>query len=193
MEAQSPDQDVRIIKTRRSLGQALVNLLEENSFQKITVNDICREALVSRSTFYVHFYDKYKLLRYCLDEIRKQLERENAQKGPKERLAGGLKLISSKSNIFRNIFAGDSNQELAIMFRTYFSELLLELLKMREKEGGKFPGPLPLMAAFYTSGISGVTLWWIEQGYPISLEEMAACQYRILEDIIPSDNPWAAP
>ncbi|HBF76138.1 MAG TPA: hypothetical protein DDW71_12885 [Lactobacillus sp.] len=54
--------DKRIIKTERDIKQSFLNLLATTPFQKITVNQICDAALVSRSTFYEHFQDKYDLL-----------------------------------------------------------------------------------------------------------------------------------
>jgi AcrR family transcriptional regulator len=63
-------EDLRIIKTRKALFSALSSLLERYHFTKITVYDICTEALVSRSAFYTHFKDKYDLLEKWLEEIR---------------------------------------------------------------------------------------------------------------------------
>lgn len=55
-------EDVRIVKTRRDLRAALVKLMEKCNFDKISVNEICKEALVNRMTFYKHYNDKYDLL-----------------------------------------------------------------------------------------------------------------------------------
>ena len=54
--------DLRVIKTK-ALSSSLLQLLEQQLFQTITVNQICDNALVHRTTFYKHFYDKYDLLK----------------------------------------------------------------------------------------------------------------------------------
>ncbi|GAX00455.1 TetR/AcrR family transcriptional regulator [Secundilactobacillus silagei] len=54
--------DKRIIKTERDIKQAVLILLKTTPFQKISISQICDQALVSRSTFYEHFQDKYDLL-----------------------------------------------------------------------------------------------------------------------------------
>ena len=41
---------------------ALYQLLETTDFKKITINDICHQASISRSTFYKLFKDKYDIL-----------------------------------------------------------------------------------------------------------------------------------
>lgn len=51
-------QDLRIKKTQRLLALAMLTLLEKEGFSKITANDICTEAMISRSAFYSHFEDK---------------------------------------------------------------------------------------------------------------------------------------
>lgn len=63
--------DLRVIKTKRALSESLFTLLESTMFSSITVNMICEEALVHRTTFYKHFYDKYDLLSYLLQNITK--------------------------------------------------------------------------------------------------------------------------
>ena len=68
-------QDIRIVKTRRDLRAALMHLMEKNNFDKINVNEICREALVNRMTFYKHYDDKYDLLNDVLLEIKENIVR----------------------------------------------------------------------------------------------------------------------
>ena len=46
---------------RESLIHALIDLLHKKTFYKISVNELCAAAQVSRSAFYSHFDDKYDL------------------------------------------------------------------------------------------------------------------------------------
>ena len=54
--------DRRIQKTRRALQDALLTLIVERRYDKITVQDILDRANVGRSTFYAHYRDKDDLL-----------------------------------------------------------------------------------------------------------------------------------
>ena len=54
-------------RTDQAIVRALISLLKEKSFEKITVQDILDAAPVSRNTFYLHFQDKYQLAKYMLD------------------------------------------------------------------------------------------------------------------------------
>ncbi|MDR1061036.1 MAG: TetR/AcrR family transcriptional regulator, partial [Clostridiales bacterium] len=48
-------EDLRIVKTQKAITDAMSSLLERRAFGKITVYDICNEAMVSRAAFYFHF------------------------------------------------------------------------------------------------------------------------------------------
>ena len=54
--------DLRVIKTKKNLYEALITLMKEKTFEEIKVADICKKALINRSTFYNHYQDKYELL-----------------------------------------------------------------------------------------------------------------------------------
>ena len=55
--------DKRIMKTRKGLKDALLCLLEEHSFEEITVTEICEHARTGRLTFYKYYSDKNELMR----------------------------------------------------------------------------------------------------------------------------------
>ena len=67
MKVQNKDQagnshrktDRRILRTRDTLGDALVALMQEKSFDHITVQDLLDRAGVGRSTFYVHYRQEW--------------------------------------------------------------------------------------------------------------------------------------
>ncbi|MDR2932476.1 MAG: TetR/AcrR family transcriptional regulator, partial [Oscillospiraceae bacterium] len=66
-------QDLRVTRTHKALVSALFMLLKKQPFQKITVNELCEAAMVSRATFYLHFEDKYHLLRFGLKQLRGEI------------------------------------------------------------------------------------------------------------------------
>ena len=71
-------EDIRVTKTKRDLRKALTELMERKEFDKITVCDICEEAMINRMTFYKHYMDKYDLLADVLDFMSQQLKAEFA-------------------------------------------------------------------------------------------------------------------
>jgi AcrR family transcriptional regulator len=54
--------DPRIVRTRKLLQEALVNLMKEKQFDSLSVQDIAEAATINRATFYDHYPDKFALL-----------------------------------------------------------------------------------------------------------------------------------
>ena len=66
-------EDLRIVRTRKLLSNTLLDMMEEESIEKISVIDLCNKAMVNRATFYAHFEDKYHLLTFALEELKDDL------------------------------------------------------------------------------------------------------------------------
>ncbi len=66
-------EDLRIIRTRKLLSNTLLDLMQEESIEKISVIDLCNKAMINRATFYAHFEDKYHLLNFALEELKDAL------------------------------------------------------------------------------------------------------------------------
>ena len=60
--------DRRTIYTRNTVKDALLELLEEQSFEKITVASLCRQAEITRAPFYLHFQSLDEVLDELLDD-----------------------------------------------------------------------------------------------------------------------------
>ena len=67
--------DLRVIKTKKNLYEALITLMKEKTFEEIKVADICKKALINRSTFYTHYQDKYELLYELINNLKEELKR----------------------------------------------------------------------------------------------------------------------
>jgi len=66
-------EDIRVTKTKRDLCNALIELIQNTPFKKITVGDICSAAMVNKMTFYKHYADKYELLNDVLLNFKKSV------------------------------------------------------------------------------------------------------------------------
>jgi AcrR family transcriptional regulator len=69
MEPEGKSVDPRVKRTRKLLQQALMDLLQEQNFSNISIQDIAERATVNRATFYAHYPDKYELLDSMLREL----------------------------------------------------------------------------------------------------------------------------
>ena len=49
--------------------------MKEKTFEEIKVADICKKALINRSTFYTHYQDKYELLYELINNLKEELKK----------------------------------------------------------------------------------------------------------------------
>lgn len=54
-------------RTKKALAAALKELMQEKTFDKISVSDICDKCDMNRKSFYYHFRDKYDLVNWIFD------------------------------------------------------------------------------------------------------------------------------
>lgn len=70
---------VRTTKTRKSLIEAFVEIVNEKSFEKVTIQDLTERAQINRATFYAHFQDKYDLLDEVIGDSAMELLNAHTQ------------------------------------------------------------------------------------------------------------------
>ena len=61
--------DIRIRKTKQSIYNAFIDLRSKMPLEKITVKDLCSQAQINKSTFYVYYKDIYDLSDQIENEI----------------------------------------------------------------------------------------------------------------------------
>lgn len=68
--------DPRIKRTRNLILQAFSDLLTEQGFEGVSVQDVTNRAEINRATFYAHFQDKYDLLnKWISQKFMQEIER----------------------------------------------------------------------------------------------------------------------
>jgi AcrR family transcriptional regulator len=66
--------DRRSLRTRRWLQKALLDLMREKPYHKITISEIAKRAEVARPTFYAHFETKEDLLLSHIDDVVESID-----------------------------------------------------------------------------------------------------------------------
>ncbi|WP_430536622.1 TetR/AcrR family transcriptional regulator [Listeria rocourtiae] len=97
--------DRRIRKTKFAFAKALLTLLTEKTFKKITVTDIVARADVNRGTFYKHYQEKEDLLDEVITNILADLE--VAYRDPYEKMPhfSVERMTPSMVKIFDHVYA----------------------------------------------------------------------------------------
>lgn len=155
--------DLRVRRTRKLLWEALLALLQNRSFESLTVQEICDQAMVHRTTFYKHFEDKLGLFSFGLAEIRELL----AKRSYEERI---LRPVQTCERLGDSLPLEDllrfqpENGLLLTMMQKHAYESLKEDLKEAKQNGVRFQIPLEALAAFYSGAVSSLASWWVTTG-----------------------------
>lgn len=93
-------------RTVRDFEVALMNLLLTTSFERITVDQICDEALLHRSSFYRYFHDKYDLLEQALGAWVERIVDQTATED--DLIEALVSQIEANRAMFSNLANGDA-------------------------------------------------------------------------------------
>lgn len=107
--------DLRIVKTRRAIHEAFLDIRKNTPLEKVKVRDICDRALINKSTFYAHYQDVYALSREMEDDAIDHFFQEFKEKNllfsdPESFLRGFPKALSAEYHLFVILF--DSRFEI---------------------------------------------------------------------------------
>ncbi|WP_280260729.1 TetR/AcrR family transcriptional regulator [Nocardia abscessus] len=164
--------DRRVRRTRALLHRALIELMVERAYDRITVRDILDRADVGRSTFYAHYRDKDDLLlRSSTDYLRAAMTAAETDDDAAELLAPVrtlFQLAADHPDIYRALLGRKSGTVLLRTTRVMVAQILAERLRdrlaMPEDE-------FATTVTFLSWGVVGL-LGAIAEGHPpLSAEE----------------------
>lgn len=184
-------QDLRIQRTRKSLNQALLTLMEKKSLPAITIQELADEAMINRATFYLHYYDKYELLEECVKDNLDAIMLKHLT--PVKHIQEGIIYQDVFQAIVTDILTSIEHNErfFQIMFESNSDKLIKDyvikvvhekflpqlgdMLKEIQNENYK-----NIAIHLVVSAILGVVTWWITSDKRESPEEIA----KIVVDVV---------
>lgn len=181
----SNENDLRIRKTRKLIRDAFIRLLDRKGFNGITINNIADMAMINRSTFYLHYTDKFDLMEKTIEEAIQNI----------------LKLVAPEAHIIDGKLEYDSFvQNINSILQTIEKDALLYKVILNDKEMSEvsktlehtliekldtcFPGDilisrdlfLELIASLYMSAIR----WWLNNDMKYSSNFVAEQLVQLL-------------
>ena len=172
-------EDLRVKRTRKLLSQAMLELLEEKIFDKISILDICDKAMVHRTTFYKHFSDKYDLFTYVFEEVRDEIYQRstaNYNYSSVEELYFNIAhiafdYIKENAKMLKNLIKHNDNEFLRGIFYESIERSIKYLL---EKTTNNMEVPIKIVSHFYTGGFVSLGIWWVDNMDKYTEEQMLA-------------------
>ena len=177
----------RYFNTALKMDKAFIKILEKKDFEYITIKEICKEADVSRSTFYLHYQNTRDLLdeaaRYLLDSFLEYFtdEKHLVSNGFSDCELNELNFITEKylmpflryfrenKRVFRTMMSNSVSFDFDGIYERLFRYIFDPILS-------RFDYPQKdrhYVMRFYLSGIFAVVMKWIEEDCKKTDEEIA--------------------
>ncbi len=177
--------DRRVQRTRAALRDALLSLLADRGWDDVSVQDICEQANVGRSTFYMHFQNKEQLLEGGLSDLRGFLRGQGGaqHEGAPEILPFARALIEhihEQRKLFRSIIGRRSGHVVQTRFKEMVLQLVEEDLSRFLAAGWQRDATVHYVAGAFVELLA----WWVEARGARQVEEIERHVHRLTLSII---------
>ena len=158
--------------TKKLFASALIELMQVKPYHKITVKEICEQADLNRTTFYLHYNDISALFNEIVFDLEEGLTRYvPSSKEEQDRvtiMCKYLEFIKDNYVVYRTLMSSDQNGGAK-------TKILTDILSARKAD-------LPVLGSqaqnkyiypFIIDGCVSMILRWIDNGFDMNTEDLA--------------------
>ena len=175
-------QDLRIRRTRKWLQEALLSLMSEKPFIKISIAEITEKAEVSRPTFYLHYKNKEEVLVDYLDSMYQSFM-EDMQPYLDSILQGKMAV-----KLFEQIAAQATfllpllNSEVSYIVMEKLHQYCYDVIKQSLQQD-LFPSiddtTWDILMASLAGSVYAISIQWLKMDMPLSPKEMGELTMKL--------------
>ena len=193
MSQSAESTDPRVLRTRRLLRQALVELVSEQDFESITVQDITDRATLNRATLYLHYQDKYDLLEDVFHKMIAGLvplpppqlteqDRFNAI----EQVTGIIAHFAEHDAFYRALLGQRGVPAFISEVRAYIEGVISAWITALQPDVNQQLVHTDVVLSFYASACLGVIVWWLENDTPYPPDMLTKQIIRCIMGLAPA-------
>ena len=177
----------KYFNTAAKFDEALLTLLERKSFEYVTVSELCKEAGVNRSTFYLHYENTCDVLkeasRYVLARFASYFPEHSGSGSSdldscrlqdlnfitEEYLLPYLSFMKENHRVFQAVMSQPDTFRTDTIFKSLYDNIFDPILD-------RFDYPKPARKytmLFYLNGITAIITEWLKDGCRESTEEIS--------------------
>lgn len=169
-------QDRRVRKSKQAIQSAFIQILKNQSFEKLTVQQLTETADINRSTFYGYYLDKYDFLEELENDIVQDIQAFIDKQHDKEDedmvkniVTYLVEYVHEQRPLFKTLFSIGK----ASMMQEKLYALIYHHLSAYKKDDNTIEG-MPF--SYYMSYVAGAGIslikHWVEDTDPISKEDL---------------------
>lgn len=182
--------DRRVLRTRKLLRGALMELIMERGYDKLSIQDITDRANTGRATFYLHYRNKEELLWSQLQEVVNELiarlqASEQSQTSPRPlgtRVLPLFEHVAQNRDISRVLLGSTGAVKLAKQVRDGMADLMEARLRAITLPSIPDGVPMEIVARYLTGALLELVVWWLEGGEEYTAAQMAEMAERLASE-----------
>ncbi|MEN0648804.1 TetR-like C-terminal domain-containing protein [Caldifermentibacillus hisashii] len=178
----------RINKSKTALKEALLILMENKDYNKITITDIVNISNLNRGTFYKHYQTKEELLEELIGEVIADLIRSYREPYLQKSKLEISDLSSSSIKIFEHVYLYGKFYKIIIHsnalpgFQSKICQVLKNLVLQdlsTKNDLNKNINP-EIFSSYFAYAIFGIIVEWVDQNFSYTPTYMSEQLIRIL-------------
>ncbi len=174
----------RVQMTRLLLRTALIELMQKKPFSEITIKEICEQADLNRTTFYLHYTDQFALLSDVENEVYlktlEYLQNVRPTADAPGMIEAFLQYIRDNASLFRILFFDAGNEQ----FRSRFIENTLKSLRVNIPLSCAADEE-PYILCFLMQGSVHMIMEWIKRGFDMEPKQLASLIFQTCSRVAP--------
>lgn len=173
-------------RTKQHILNAFNSLVQKRSFDKITVDNICQEAEVGRTTFYRYFTDKYDILDYSVQQMFERAKKEKQFTSFRDLFEFIGNVALSYWRPLANLYDTTAIDTLHNSYTKYSEEIATDFI-VKKRGNQPFSPKEKVQMRVICSGCSHFFEDYVKNKITISPEELADAIYILVPDYFKFD------
>lgn len=177
--------------TKQRLADSLKTLMQQRSFEKITIQNITDAAGFIRPTFYNHFQDKYQVVEWIFEQEVINSARSYFAAGKyKEGIRGMLEEMQANQSFYVNAAKISGQNAFRDVIFQSFRLLIEEVLCSRMQHRTDLPHLFQpeLLAEFYANAETFLLMKWLDNDMSFHVDDMEKAHWFLIsvsfEDVV---------
>lgn len=151
-------------QTKEAIVGAFYALIQNKSFEKITVRDIVEECGINRKTFYYYFKDIYDLVEYAFRaEMELYINNVPEENTLEDSISGIFELVEKNKKAVYHL-NGSNDAELKKYIYGVLNDTIEKKYKNKADEVGVSERDFRLLCEVFVMAFSGMVTTWLKNG-----------------------------
>lgn len=177
--------DRRIVKTKRAINLALLQLLSEKKVDDITITELTAKADINRKTFYLHYTCVADVADELVAKLNEQFRAALDSALSEDRVfvpAKFFEYVSGKISEQPELFRAFCLEETCLYFTRAVGETVMAtLMDVYRSYTSASDASLRLSLSYMVHGTLNIYLDWVRTPSALTLEEVTALALRFAE------------